>query len=657
MKKSDNIILIGYRGTGKSVVAEKLQEITGKKTISIDQEIEKKYGTIPKIVQHSGWEKFREIETEILRAIEITDGIIDCGGGIIETPENIDILKSKGKIFWLKASVGTIQQRLTGETNRPSLSGEQTFLQEVETILRRRNPIYRQVANYEIETEARNVEEIAGEILNIIKPKTKICIPIVEKNIDDAKRAILSAGAKADLIELRVDYLEKVDERAFEELLKSAAKPLIITCRLESQGGTGRMTAENRQKLLAIATKKNVDFIDLEFDSDTEIFDNKKTKIIFSYHDFQKTPEFSEIQSLIQQMRSRGEIIKYIPTANSINDNFRIFKLLQENKTIISFCMGLKGQISRVLAGKYGSFLTFAAESLDRQSASGQILYDELVNLYNFHTVDTTTKVYGLLGQFAEDSKSKYMHNPAFQKNGVNALFLPFKIETEDELAEFMSNFREYNFAGAAVTIPYKETIIPFLNRLDDTAQAIGAVNTIKKEGDQLIGYNTDCIGAIQALREKIDLRHKQVLVIGAGGAARAIVYGLKQELADVTIANRTIQKAEKLAAEFSAKLLELKKIPQNQDKFDIFINTTSVGMYPNSDRTVINSLPRNRVVMDIVYKPMKTKLLKIAESAECEIITGEKMLIHQAIAQQKIWTGKEPEFTFMRKLFFDAEQ
>ncbi len=486
--------------------------------------------------------------------------------------------------------------------------------------------------------------------------KTKICIPIVEKNIKQAITAIQSANSKADLIELRVDFLEEINSVELIKLIDTAEKPLIITCRLKSQGGTGNITEENRKELLETTIEKDVAFIDLELTSSTKITNRKNTKIIISHHDFEKTPEMAEIKSIIDQMKT-GDLIKYIPTANSINDNFRVFEMLQDNENIISFCMGLKGHISRVLAGKYGSAVTFAAENADKQSAPGQVDFDEMTKLYHFRNIDCDTQVYGVFGQFAENSKSKNMHNPVFEKYGINAVYLPFKIEPGRELAEFVENFRKFGFSGASVTIPHKSAVMEFLDEIDDIAKAISAVNTIKSVNGKLIGYNTDCIGVINALKEKIDLRDKKVLVIGAGGAARAIVYGLKMEEAEVTIANRTFEKAKKLAAEFAANVTKMENITEGLDKFDVFINTTSVGMYPKIDASVLDTFPKNRVVMDIVYKPLKTKFLQIAEALDCEIITGEKMLIHQAIAQQKIWTGIEPDFEFMSKRFFEIDE
>ncbi|MBN2279672.1 MAG: shikimate dehydrogenase [Candidatus Marinimicrobia bacterium] len=654
MKKSDNIILIGYRGTGKSSVAEVLSRVTGRKTLSLDTEIEKKYGPIAEIVKTSGWEKFRKIETETLKSLRIKGGIIDCGGGIIETPENIQILNKKGKVFWLKASLSTIHKRLEGKTDRPALTNRGDFLQEIEEVLSRRISLYTNAADTAIDTDGKSPLKIAYEVLGI-RSQTKICIPVVEKTESSAIAALKSANLQADIIELRVDYLENIDTHALENIIDSAEKPLIITCRLQNQGGTGNLTEKNRQDLLKTANQKRVDFIDLEFTSTTTLSADSGIKIIRSHHSFENTPNLVDIKNILCAMRSKsGDLIKYIPTANSINDNFKIFQILEENKNIIAFCMGTKGHISRVLAGKYGSFITFAAQTPEQQSAPGQVGLDELVHLYQFHDIDFSTKVYGIIGQYAEDSKSKYLHNPVFKKYGTHAVFLPFKTEPGEDLEQFIQNFRKFRFSGASVTIPHKEAVMPLLDQIDDQARAIGAVNTIKAEKGKLVGYNTDYIGAIKALQEKTSLAGKRVLVLGAGGAARAIVYGLKSELAEVTIANRTFAKAQQLGDEFGAMVQEINRLDVGE--FDVFINTTSLGMYPETDSTILSSFPQQSVVMDIVYKPLKTKFLEIAQNCGCEIITGEKMLIWQAIAQQRIWTGIEPDYEFMSQCFFEIE-
>ncbi len=486
--------------------------------------------------------------------------------------------------------------------------------------------------------------------------KTKICIPIVETTIETARKAMKIASEKADLIEWRVDFLDTIDLMAFETLITEVNFPLIITCRLKSQGGTDNLTEKSREKLLEIALKNEVAFIDLEHQSETTLPLSVNTTIIRSHHDFEQTPSLREMEKIISTFDSTAWI-KYIPTAKSSNDNFKVFELLKNRPQMISFCMGIKGQISRILAGKYGSAITFAALSDIQQSANGQISIDEMLQLYRADKINSATQVYGIIGQHAENSKSKYMHNPAFQAAKLNAVFVPFKIDPEDELKDFMANFRTYKLSGAAVTIPHKETVMQYLDDVDETAKTIGAVNTIRNDHGKLIGYNTDCLGAIAALKKKTDVKDKRVLLLGAGGAARAIVYALKREKARVTIANRTAEKAKNLAQEFDAVTIPMSDIEQSAENYDIFINTTSVGMTPHSSQSVMQRIPTGKVVMDIVYNPLKTKLLTLAEEKHCTIITGEHMLIHQAIAQQEIWTGQSPDFDAMRQWFFEIPE
>ncbi len=173
MKKSDNIILIGYRGTGKSIVAQELAKLTGRKSISLDTEIEKKYKPINEIVKYSGWQKFRDIESKMIQSLELENGIIDCGGGVVEREDNIRNLKLLGHIFWLKATRETIKNRLADKTNRPSLTGDKDFLQEIEEVLKSRTPLYRRAADFEIETDYKSPDEIVDEVLDIFNSRDR----------------------------------------------------------------------------------------------------------------------------------------------------------------------------------------------------------------------------------------------------------------------------------------------------------------------------------------------------------------------------------------------------------------------------------------------------------------------------------------------------
>jgi len=200
------------------------------------------------------------------------------------------------------------------------------------------------------------------------------------------------------------------------------------------------------------------------------------------------------------------------------------------------------------------------------------------------------------------------------------------------------------------VTIPHKVEVMKYVDEIDETAKQIGAVNTVINDNGKLVGYNTDYYGAVEALKEKTKLKNKKVLVVGAGGGARAVVYGIKKENASITIINRTTEKAKVLAKEFNVEYGDIKNIKNLIKDNEIIINTTSVGMAPNTNESIIKGedLIKGKIVMDIIYKPSETKLIKLAKKAGCSVITGDRMLIYQAIGQFKLWTGQNPDFKLM---------
>ncbi len=490
--------------------------------------------------------------------------------------------------------------------------------------------------------------------------KTKICIPITAKTTSQASAELKEAEKLTDLVELRIDYINGINEENLEKLLINKKGKVIITNRIKSENGKFKGSEKERMGLLKKAIELNADYIDIESSAGKEAINElikikNKTKIISSYHNFKETPSLKELEEIYNKIKELNpDLIKIVTFANSINDNFEIFKLLKNKNDLVSFCMGLRGQMSRILASKYGSCITFASLKKDKESAPGQISIEEMDDVYNASLIKPETKVLGVIGEFAENSKSKYMHNKGFKQKKLDFVYLPFKVKKE-ELKEFMENFRKLEFAGGAVTVPHKTGIINYLDEVDDTADKIGAVNTFINKGGRLIGYNTDYYGAVQALKEKTGLNGKKVLIIGAGGAARAVVYGLKKEDAEITIANRTSGKAEKLAKEFKVGFKEIKNMKELIAGNDIIINTTSVGMHPRPDDAVIKEDDLSeKLVMDIVSAPIITKLIRLAKKNNCDVITGDRMLVHQAIGQFRLWTGKEPDFKIMEKALLD---
>ncbi len=485
--------------------------------------------------------------------------------------------------------------------------------------------------------------------------KTKVCIPITASTVGQAVSELKEAEKSVDIVEQRMDFIKNINNDKLKNILKNKKKKIIVTCRPKKINGNFSGNENKRMGLLKKAIGLNVDFIDIEIDSNKNIIrgiikNKKNTKIIVSYHNFKETPPLEELTNVYKKIKKLNpDLIKIVTFANSINDNFKIFKLLENKKNLIAFCMGLRGQTSRILAPKYGSCLTFSSLQKDKESASGQIAIEEMNNTYNIQLINQKTKVLGVIGEFAENSMSKYMHNANFREKKLNFVYMPFKVR-KSELQKFMKNFRDFKFNGSSVTIPHKVEVMKYIDKIDETAKKIGAVNTLVNKNGKITGYNTDYYGAIKALKEKVQLNNKKVLVIGAGGGARAVIYGLKKENAEITVTNRNIEKAKNLADEFDTKAEGMENMKELIEQNDIIINTTSVGMAPNTNESIIKEkeLIKGKIVMDIVYKPTKTKLISIAKKAKCETITGDRMLIYQAIGQFKLWTGKKPDFKLM---------
>ena len=262
-------------------------------------------------------------------------------------------------------------------------------------------------------------------------------------------------------------------------------------------------------------------------------------------------------------------------------------------------------------------------------------------------------KVYGVIGNPIEHSLSPVMHNAAFEALGLDAIYLAFRV-AEHELGDAIRGAKSLGIAGLNVTIPLKEKALAFVDA-DDVATRIGAINTIDFTSGTPTGYNTDGIGALTVLKERVgEIRGKEVLILGAGGAARAIAFYLDAEGARLTIANRTEDRAAMLASSLhNADFISLseEELKRHIKDADILINTTSVGMYPRADATLVNAgmMHSRLVVFDIVYNPAETKLLREAKKAGVQtIIEGVKMLVYQGAASFRIWTGMEPPVEVM---------
>jgi len=266
--------------------------------------------------------------------------------------------------------------------------------------------------------------------------------------------------------------------------------------------------------------------------------------------------------------------------------------------------------------------------------------------------MDGQTELYGVIGNPVQHSLSPILHNGAFKRLGRNAVYLAFEVKY---LEEALKGIRGLGLKGVSVTIPFKTDVIPFLDKVEGLAKKIGAVNTIVNRGGRLIGYNTDCDGALEALEEKMNLRGKRIVLLGAGGAARAIGFGLRERDCQLIIANRSRNRGKALSRELKCHFLpmsSLVKMKAGELEADVMINATSLGMVPRDGETPLPKklLKKGMMVMDIVYEPLQTKLLREAKEKGCLTINGLEMLVRQGAAQFEIWTGRRPEIGQIKK-------
>ena len=491
-----------------------------------------------------------------------------------------------------------------------------------------------------------------------------ICVAIGRsrhKHIMAEHRHLAEQGAK--LVELRLDYVAgKVNIRRLLADQGDLDCQVIITCRRMEDGGKWTGTEEARQLLLREAIAEGVDYVDIEEDIASQIPRFGKTKRIVSYHNFRKTPEnLRELHAEMAQLDP--DIIKIASMANDPHDNVRMLEMMQESEIpTVAMCMGDVGTPSRILAAKFGAPYTYATFHHERTLAPGQLSFQQMNEVYRYNHIGPDTAVYGVIADPVGHSLSPHVHNAAFADKGINAVYVPFRVPS-DGLAQFMQDAPRIGIKGLSVTIPHKEAIARHLTKVDPAVKSIAAVNTVVFDGGEVIGYNTDYNAAMDCIEYSLGeigakpspVKNQRVLVLGAGGVARPIVYGLKSRGALVTIASRTKQRSERLAEAFDSKAIDWDA--RHRAQCDIIVNCTPIGMHPNVDESPISKtfLKPSMLVFDTVYNPETTLLIKDARARNCEVITGVEMFVRQAQLQFFLFTRQEAPPNLMREVLKKA--
>ncbi|MBX6314856.1 MAG: shikimate dehydrogenase [Isosphaeraceae bacterium] len=468
-----------------------------------------------------------------------------------------------------------------------------------------------------------------------------------------------AAEAGAELVELRIDCLRR--EPDLKRLLAEKYTPIIYTIRRGVDGGLWRGDEEKRLRFLREAIVKGVDYVDLEADIAPSIRRFGKTKRIISVHNFKKTPE--DLEKLARELKDLdADIVKIATLAHSVADASRILQMVaQANKSAptIGLAMGGLGFFTRILGAKFGAPFTYSGFNPDRTFAPGQPFFQDLKRDYFYDQINADTEVYGVIGDPIAHSLSPAIHNAGFRHLGLNKVLVPFQIPA-GTLKESLQALKWLDLKGFSVTIPHKEAIIPLLDRIDKSVERTGACNTVVQDKGQWVGHNTDYRAAMESLEEALGgegpggaspLMDKQVLILGAGGVARTIAFGLVRRGAGVTVCNRNDERAARLAEEVGCRSTSWGM--RAGTLHDILINCTPVGMHPEVDETPVPpaAFKPGTVVFDTVYHPENTLFLKLARERNCTTISGVDMFVRQAALQFQYYTGRDAPEGLMREV------
>jgi 3-dehydroquinate dehydratase / shikimate dehydrogenase len=491
----------------------------------------------------------------------------------------------------------------------------------------------------------------------------RVCVavmaPTAAEMLDKAE-AVVRDNA---FIELRLDYIRQ-PASAFQKLRRfidyHPEALVIATCRRAANGGRFHGSVAAQTDILVKAADSGGQFVDLELESAAALKSKDQDRlraaaaIILSFHDFRQTGKLDE--TFQRMIAFPADYYKVVSTANSLYDNVVMMKFLERQRdkySLVGLCMGEQGTISRVLCTRAGSVFTFASAAPGEETAPGQIAARTLRDIYRIEQVDAATRVYGVAGDPVAHSLSPLMMNAAFRRENVNGVYLALHAT---KISDLLACVRDIPLHGLSITRPYKQQIIGYLDNTDVVTEQVGACNTVIRAQDgKLYGYNTDVAGVVRPLEQRLHLAGAKVLVVGAGGAARAAVFGLKERGAEVFIINRTTSAGQRLARQAHAKFL--KRTQMRGLQFEAIVNATPVGMNGTKASPLSEKELNARILFEMVYVPAETRLVKMARAKGMQVITGAEMFVQQGARQFEIWTGKPAPAEDMYRVVMAALQ
>lgn len=686
-----NIVLVGARASGKSRASRQFAEDTGWTRLSTDERFEQEHGPIPEFVARRGWEAFREVEGRILAAIAGERLVVDCGGGVVERRGNREALRRLGTAYWVRAPLAVLEERLARpkhRSRRPPLlagNGESDPAREAARILERRAPLYRSVADRDLWSAvpgaaAEPPPRLAADALRTAHFGPGIALTVAAPAPERAAAGLLAAWAEAgpdDLLEWRLDALDRPGPEALRAVLDALPAPaldrLVVTARPRGEGGSFPGDEAARIRLLVEAARLGAGWLDLEAEADRRASPRiseqarrarPEVRLIASRHWFGETPDESETEPG-RLTAMRPDLVKVAVRVADFSGTAALHRRIRSHAAerraddrlppLVAVAMGEAGEALRVTARAAGAHLsTYAPPAGWPGTAPGQSDSDRIRLRHRRWgaKLASPAPLHGVVGFPVAQSLSPAMHEAAFRHYGIEAAYLPFEVPPED-LAAFLAAARLAGVAGLNLTLPHKEAAVPLLDRLDEDAAKIGAVNTILPTGnglgdgpdDGLLGANTDWIGAVGALEEALGgpLAGMRASVIGAGGSARAVLYGLRRSGAEATVYARDEARGAACAARFEAGCAPLDRLCDASA--DLLVNTTPVGMAggPAEGRSPASAevVAAHEAVFDLVFHPRRTPLLELAAAAGKREVSGLRMLVLQGAAAFTRWTGK----------------
>ena len=487
--------------------------------------------------------------------------------------------------------------------------------------------------------------------------KDRVCAVVAAATAREMRRQVRQGLRKTRALELRLDYLRNAKERETFLSWLHRVRPravLIATCRREEGGGLYQGSWKDQIGILAQAAHSGCDWCDIEIETAKRMAPGElvrelsPAKAMVSHHDFGRTPR--NLAGIVQRLeRAGGHAVKLAAQCHSLRDSVRICEVTRTRRDVVAIPMGDFGLAGRVLSLRMGSALAYAA--VEQATAPGQLSLDSMVDLYRAARITRRTRVYGVIGDPIGHSLSPLLHNTAFRARKFDAVFVPFHVRN---LRDFFGAMKGFGIAGLSVTIPHKETILRSLDDCDPLAARIGAVNTVVvRGGGRLYGYNTDYVGVLRSLEQRLRLEGSRVLLFGAGGAARAAAFALTQAGSVVCISARRPERARALARAVGGHVVARADLAR--EFFDAIVNSTPIGMHPHGGSPLDSAELNCRIVMDMVYRPRETELLQMARRKGIEIISGVEMFLAQGFAQYEIWTGERAPESAMRRAVVSA--